>query len=59
LRLKNGSVVLSVNEETTLEAPAGVIDQMGHELDRIIHAFAEADPDAKIFMAKFDVKDGF
>ncbi len=32
---------------------------MGHELDRIIHAFAEADPDAKIFMAKFDIKDGF
>jgi hypothetical protein len=32
---------------------------MGHALSRIIHAFAEADKDAKIFMAKFDIKDGF
>jgi hypothetical protein len=42
-----------------LEAPAGAIDQMGHSLQRIIHAFAEADEDAKIFMAKYDIKDGF
>ena len=59
LRLKNGSIVLSVNEATTLEAPAGAIDQMGHALQHIIHAFAEADEDAKIFMAKWDIKDGF
>jgi hypothetical protein len=59
LRLKDGSVVPSVNEATTLEAPAAAIDQMGHALSRIIHAFAEADEDAKIFMAKFDIKDGF
>jgi hypothetical protein len=59
LRLKTGSVVPSVNEETTLEAPKGAIDQMGHELDRIIHAMAEADEDAKVFMTKFDIKDGF
>ena len=26
---------------------------------RIIHAFAEASNDAKIFMAKWDIKDGF
>lgn len=35
---------------------------MGHALHRIIHAFAEADrsyPNAKIFSAKWDVKDGF
>ena len=32
---------------------------MGHTLNRIIHAFAEADKDAKIFMAKYDIKDGF
>jgi hypothetical protein len=32
---------------------------MGHALQRIIHAFAEADEDAKIFMAKYDIKDGF
>jgi hypothetical protein len=59
LRLKDGSEVPSVNEATTLEAPAAAIDQMGHALNRIIHAFAEADEDAKIFMAKFDIKDGF
>jgi hypothetical protein len=59
LRLKNGGVVPSVNEGTTLEAPAAAIDQMGHALSRIIHAFAEAGEDDKIFMAKFDIKDGF
>ena len=26
---------------------------------RVIHAFAEADPKANIFMAKWDIKDGF
>jgi hypothetical protein len=59
LCLKRGFVVPSVNEETTLEAPKGAIDQMGHELDHIIHAMAKADADAKVFMTKFDVKDGF
>eukprot|EP00956_Cyclotella_meneghiniana_P025446 scaffold53123_cov73-Cyclotella_meneghiniana.AAC.1 len=59
IRLKNGHEVPSVNEGTTLEAPAGAIDQLGHSLQRIIHAFAEVDDDAKIFMAKFDIKDGF
>jgi hypothetical protein len=32
---------------------------MGHALNRIIHSFAEVDEDAKICMAKFDIKDGF
>jgi hypothetical protein len=34
---------------------------LGHALSRIIHAFAESEhtPNAKIFMAKWDVKDGF
>jgi hypothetical protein len=59
LRLKDGTHVPSVNDTTTLEAPAAAIDQMGHALQRIIHAFAEADEDAKIFMAKYDIKDGF
>jgi hypothetical protein len=40
-------------------APAGAIDQIGKCLSRIIHAFAEADDTAKIFMAKWDIKDGF
>ena len=59
VRLRDGSKVTSVNDGTTLEAPAGAIDQLGHSLMRVIHAFAEADPDAKIFMVKFDIKDGF
>ena len=61
LRLKNGGILPSVNDTTIKTAPKGALDQLGHALSRIIHAFAEADdtPDAKIFMAKWDVKDGF
>jgi hypothetical protein len=32
---------------------------MGQALSRIIHAFAKADDNCKIFMAKWDIKDGF
>jgi hypothetical protein len=49
----------SVNESTVKTAPQGAIDQMGHVLSRIIHAFAEAGDDSKIFLAKWDIKDGF
>ena len=59
LRLKNGGTLRSVNDSTTLEAPAGAIDQLGHSLQRIIHAFAEAGEDEVVFMAKYDIKDGF
>jgi hypothetical protein len=52
-------VIPSNNESTTLEAPAGAIDQMGHSLARVIRAMAEAGPEDKVFMAKFDIKDGF
>jgi hypothetical protein len=40
-------------------APQGALDQLGHVLSRIIYAFAEAKEDAKIFMAKWDNKNGF
>jgi hypothetical protein len=40
-------------------APKGALDQLGQSLSRIIHAFAEAEEDSKIFMAKWDIKDGF
>ncbi len=40
-------------------APQGALDQLGHTLSRIIHAFVKAKEDAKIFMAKWDIKDGF
>ncbi len=59
LRLKNGGVRASVNDTTEKTAPAGAIDQISECLLRTIHAFAEADNDAKIFMAKWDIKDGF
>ncbi len=48
-----------MNDTTEKTAPAGAIDQIGKCLLRIIHTFAEADDDAKIFMAKWDIKDGF
>ena len=59
LRLKEGGVIMAVNDTSTKTAPRGSIDQIGHALKRIIHAFAEADDDEKIFMAKWDIKDGF
>ena len=59
LRLKNGGVLAAVNDTTVKSAPKGAIDQIGECLSRIVHAFAEASEDAKIFMAKWDIKDGF
>ena len=59
VRLENGSVIPSVNDATTKTAPRGAINQIGHSLQRIIHAFATTSPEAKIFMAKWDIKDGF
>ena len=59
LRLKNGTEIQSVNESTEKTAPHGAIDQLGHSLMRLIHAFAQAKPEDKIFTAKWDVKDGF
>jgi hypothetical protein len=59
LRLKQGGIVPSVNATTIKTAPKGAIDQLGHSLTRIIHAFAEAEEDARIFMAKWDINDRF
>ena len=55
LRLKQGGVLPSVNSTTVKTAPKGAIDQLGHSLSRIIHAFAETKDDAVIFMAKWDI----
>jgi hypothetical protein len=49
----------SVNETMVKTAPQGSIDQMGHALSRIVHAFAKAEDDSMIFLAKWDIKDGF
>jgi hypothetical protein len=59
LRLARGQVIPSVNSTTMKTAPKGAIDQLGHSLSRVIHAFAETEDDARIFMAKWDIKDGF
>jgi hypothetical protein len=59
IRLKDGTMVPSVNEASEKTAPRGAINQIGHTLGRIIHAFASTAPDEKIFMAKWDIKDGF
>ena len=59
LRLKEGGEVPAVNDTTTKTAPQGACDQIGHALKRLIHAFAEAGEDEKVFMAKWDIKDGF
>ena len=59
LRLEDGGVIPAVNDTTTKTAPQGACDQIGHALKRLIHAFAEAGEDEKVFMAKWDIKDGF
>ena len=59
LDLSFWGVLASVNDTTEKNAPKGAIDQIGECLSRIIHAFAEADPTAKLFMAKWDIKDRF
>ncbi len=50
--------MLSVNNTTVKTAPKGALDQLGHALGRIIHAFAEtADTaDVKIFMANKPIR---
>jgi hypothetical protein len=59
LQLKQGGIVPSVNATTIKTAPKGAIDQLGHSLTQINHAFVEAEEDAHIFMAKWDIKDRF
>ncbi len=59
LRLEDGTTIPSVNSTTIKTGPKEAVDQIGHSLSRIIHAFAEASNDDKIFMAKYNTKDGF
>ncbi len=59
LQLKHGGFLDLVNDATVKLAPQGALDQLGHALSWIIHVFAESDDNAKIFMAKWDIKDGF
>ena len=59
LRLTEGGALPSVNDTTTKLAPRGAVDQLGHSLKRIVHAFAKVEDDAVILMAKGDIQDGF
>ena len=59
VRLSPTDSIPSVNSTTVKTAPRGAISQIGHVLHRIIHAFAETNETDKIFMAKWDIKDGF
>jgi hypothetical protein len=59
LKLRNGRFLDAVNDATKKMAPGGAIDQIGECLTRIIHAFSKADDRDKIFMAQWDIKDGF
>ncbi len=52
-------MLAAVNDTTKKTAPAGAIAQIGKCLSRIIHVFAGAIEDVKIFMAKWDIQDGF
>ncbi len=52
LRLMDGGTIPLVNDSTTKLAPRGTIDQLGHCLKCVIHAFAEAEHKAVIFMTK-------
>jgi hypothetical protein len=58
LQLKRAGFLDSVNDSTVKLAPQGALDQLGHALSQIIHAFAKSDDDTKTFMAKWDIKDG-
>ena len=59
LGLTDGGRIAAVNETTTKTAPKGACDQLGNSLKRLIHAFATTEKDAKVFMAKWDIVDGF
>jgi hypothetical protein len=55
----DGGSIPSVNETTTKLALSGAINQLGHFLKEVIHAFAKVDEDAVILLAKWDIQDGF
>jgi hypothetical protein len=59
LRHLDMTSIPSVNETTTKTAPHAFMEQLGHSLTCLIHTFAKTSLDKKIFMAKWDVKDGF
>ena len=59
LKLEDDRCIPSVTKNTEKTAPGAACSQLGHSLQRVIHAFAQANDDAKIFGAKWDIQDGF
>ena len=59
LRLKQGGILPSVNATTINTAPKGQSTNLVIPSLVSLHAFVEAKEDARIFMAKWDIKDGF
>jgi hypothetical protein len=59
IRLRDGGFLDAVNDTMEKTAPGWAINLIRECLTRIIHAFAEADDNNKIFMAKWDIKDEF
>ncbi len=49
LRLSNGDILPLVNDTMIKMAPKGALDQLGHVLSCIIHAFAEAEDNKDVF----------
>jgi len=49
----------SVNDCTVKTAPPEALDQLGHSLQRIIAALAATKDEDAVYLAKFDIKDGF
>jgi hypothetical protein len=58
-RRHNSGFLDAVNDTTEKIAPGRAINQNWECITRIIHEFAKADDNNKIFMAKWDIKDGF
>ena len=56
LKLTPEELLKLVNKSTPKTAPLGAIDQLGHSLSRIIHAFAEVNNNIIFFMTKWDIK---
>jgi hypothetical protein len=59
LCLEDRGIIKSVNNTMEKWAPRGAVNQLGHFLKWIIHAFVEVEDYAVILMAKWDIQDGF
>ena len=59
VNMSDSKCIPAVNKSSTKTAHVGAINQLGHSLSRIIHAFAQTDTDANICMSKWDIIDSF